>query len=77
MDSDILREVRPSDDLVPSLDPTLLKLSDDEHAFLRAAISDDEDILRERVLRIQKEWAHFFVQARSDLYSQSLVRFKP
>jgi hypothetical protein len=55
MDPDILREVRPSDDAVPPLDPSLLQLSDDEHDFLRAAISQDENALLERLHRVQKE----------------------
>ena len=41
--------------LIPPLDPTLLTLSDEEKAFLLEAISPDETVIRERVLKLQKE----------------------
>ena len=41
--------------LIPPLDPTLLTLSDEEKAFLLETISPDENVIRERVLKLQKE----------------------
>ena len=40
--------------LVPSLDPTLLTLSDDEKSFLHQTISLNDEVVRERVLELQR-----------------------
>jgi hypothetical protein len=55
-DPAIRREERPPADVVPALDPSLLQLSDDEREFLRWAISEDEDEMRERIMTVQKEY---------------------
>ncbi|TCD66533.1 hypothetical protein EIP91_001254 [Steccherinum ochraceum] len=49
-----IAETQPKASLIPPLDDSLLRLSEAEHAFLRAAISDDEQELRKRVLDVQK-----------------------
>ncbi|EIW55668.1 uncharacterized protein TRAVEDRAFT_50153 [Trametes versicolor FP-101664 SS1] len=45
-------QVEPS--VIPPLDPALLRLSDEEHAFLRAAITEDEEVLKARIYDVQK-----------------------
>lgn len=45
-------QVEPS--VIPPLDPALLGLSDEEHAFLRAAITEDEEELKARIYDVQK-----------------------
>ena len=41
--------------LYPPLEPTLLTLSDEEKEFLLETISPDEEVIRERVLELQKQ----------------------
>lgn len=55
----ILREVRPTESVIPSLDQLLLKLSVEEVAFLRHAISEDDETVKARIFRVQKAYALF------------------
>lgn len=45
-------QVEPS--VIPPLDPALLRLSDEEHTFLRDVIPDDEEVLKARIYDVQK-----------------------
>lgn len=49
----IKRELPTPSILLGPLDPTLFKPSPEEWAFLRAAISEDEDKVRKRVFAAQ------------------------
>lgn len=59
VEGNILREVRPADSKVLPLDSSLLDLSDEETEFLKGAISPDEIIMKERIMRTQKEYARY------------------
>lgn len=50
-------QVEPS--VIPPLDPALLRLSDEERAFLRAAITEDEEVLKARIYDVQKRWVPY------------------
>ena len=40
--------------LIPSLDPSVLTLSEVERSFLRTVISPDDEEVRKRLLEVQK-----------------------
>lgn len=57
VEGSILREVRPVDSKILPLDSSLLNLSDEERGFLKWAVSPDESVVKERIMRTQKEYA--------------------
>jgi hypothetical protein len=52
---EIVREVRPEESVIPTLDPALLKLQDFEWTFAHKAISEDDEVLKEKFKAIQSE----------------------
>lgn len=52
----VAREYSVTTDLIPPLDPSRFKPTLQELEFLKSTISDDEDIIRERVLEVQQEY---------------------
>ncbi|KZP08680.1 hypothetical protein FIBSPDRAFT_802773 [Athelia psychrophila] len=55
VEGNILREVRPADSKIVPLDSSLLDLSDEEGEFLKWAISPDESVVKEMILRTQAD----------------------
>ncbi|GBE84469.1 hypothetical protein SCP_0604480 [Sparassis crispa] len=53
--SEITPEGRVPAEMIPPLDPSLLKLSDVETEFLHATITQDDEELQRRILGVQKE----------------------
>ncbi len=60
-------EVLP--ELVPSLDPELLSLSEEDMCFLRTVISPDDPKIRERILDVQRRYVHNFAVLPNKLTS--------
>lgn len=52
----VAREYSVTTDLIPPLDPSRFKPTQQELEFLKSTISDDEDMIRERVLEVQREY---------------------
>lgn len=66
-DGQITRQARPHEDLIPPLDATRFKPSDEEWAFLRTAISDDDAQITQRIMEIQKECVDVYWLSLSQL----------
>jgi hypothetical protein len=54
--SNITREIIVDPSVIPSLDESLLNLSDIERDFLSKAITSDETKLKQIILEVQKEY---------------------